>query len=150
MRHVHPYAAGVDLGAHEMMACVPDGDDQHSVRVCGTYPVDLEALAAWCLDRGIQTVAMASTGVSWLPLCETLEARSLQGCVISAASITRVPGRTSDVLDCQWMQTLHSDGLLSASFRPDAAVVALRTLRRPRAPLLQQRAPHVLHMPKAL
>lgn len=149
-RHVNPHAAGVDIGAHEMMACVPDGDDQHIVRVFGTYTVDLEALADWCIDRGIQTVAMASTGVSWIPLFETLEARGLQCCLISAASIKRVPGRTSDVLDCQWMQTLHSYGLLSASCRPDADFVALRTLLRHRAHLLQHRAPHVLHMQQAL
>ena len=107
MRHVNPHAAGVDIGAHAMMACVPDGDDHHMVRVFGTYTVDLEALADWCIDRGIQTVAMESTGVYWIPLFETLEARGLQGCVISAAAITRVPGRKSDVLDGQWMQTLH-------------------------------------------
>jgi transposase len=102
------------------------------------------------VDRGIQTVAMESTGVYWIPLFEALEARGLQGCLISAQSITRVPGRKSDVLDCQWIQTLHSYGLLSASFRPDADFVALRTLLRHRAQLLEQRAPHVLHMQKAL
>ena len=150
MRQVNPHAAGVDIGAHEMMACVPDGDDQQIVRVFGTYTVDLETLADWFIDRGIQTVAMESTGVYWIPLFETLEARGLQCCLISAASIKRVPGRKSDVLDCQWIQTLHSYGLLSASFRPDADFVALRTLLRHRAQLLQHRAPHVLHRQKAL
>lgn len=150
MRQVNPHAAGVDIGAHEIMACVPDGDDQQIVRVFGTYTVDLDALADWFIDRGIQTVAMESTGVYWIPLFETLEARGLQCCLISAASIKRVPGRKSDVLDCQWIQTLHSYGLLSASFRPDADFVALRTLLRHRAQLLQHRAPHVLHMQKAL
>ena len=93
---------------------------------------------------------MESTGVYWMPLFEELEARGLQCCLISAQSIKRVPGRKSDVLDCQWIQTLHSYGLLSASFRPDADVVALRTLLRHRAQLLEHRAPHVLHMQKAL
>ncbi|HSX82606.1 MAG TPA: IS110 family transposase, partial [Candidatus Saccharimonadia bacterium] len=85
-----------------------------------------------------------------MPLFETLEARGLQGCLISASSMKHVPGRKSDVLDCQWMQTLHSYGLLSASFRPDADCVALRTLLRHRAQLIEPRAPHVLHMPQAL
>jgi transposase len=149
-RKVTPHAAGVDIGAHEIVACVPDGDDQQIVRTFGTYTADLQTLADWLVDRGIQTVAMESTGVYWIPLFEALEARGLQGCLISAQSIKRVPGRKSDVLDCQWIQTLHSYGLLSASFRPDADFVALRTLLRHRAQLLEQRAPHVLHMQKAL
>jgi transposase len=101
-------------------------------------------------DRGMQTVAMESTGVYWLPLFEALEARGLHCCLISAASIQRVPGRKSDVLDCPWIQPLHSDGLLTASFRPEAALVALPTLLRHRAQLLEQRAPHILHMQQAL
>src|SRR5712691_10760793 len=129
-----------------IVACVPDGDDQQIVRTFGTYTVDLQTLADWFVDRGIQTVAMASTGVYWIPLCEELEACGLQCCLISAQSIKRVPGRKSDVLDCQWIQTLHSYGLLAASFRPAADLVALRTLLRHRAQLLEHRAPHHLHM----
>ena len=110
MRHVNPHAAGVEIGAHAIMACVPDGDDQQLARACGTYTTDLASRADWCIDRGIQTVAMASTGVYGIPLFETLEARGIQGCLISAPSIKHVPGRTSDVLDCQWIQTLHSSG----------------------------------------
>ena len=150
MRQVNPHAAGVDIGAHEIMACVPDGDDQQIVRAFGTYTADLDALADWFIDRGIQTVAMESTGVYWIPLFETLEARGLHGCLISAQAIKYVPGRKSDVLDCQWIQTLHSYGWLKASLRPDADLVALRTLLRHRAQLIQHRAPHVLHMQKAL
>jgi transposase len=150
MRTVTPHAAGVDIGAHAIMACVPDGDDQQIVRAFGTSTADLESLADWCIDRGIQTVAMASTGVYGIPLFETLEARGIQGCLISAQSLKHVPGRTSDVLDCQWIQTLHSDGLLSASCRPEADCVALRTLLRHRAQLLAHRAPPILHMQKAL
>ena len=150
LRHVNPHAAGVAMGAHAMLAGGPDGDDHPMVRVCGTDPVALEALAAWGIDRGLQPVAMASPGVSGLPLCATLEARGLQGGVSSAASSTRVPGRTSDVLDWQWMPTLHRAGVLSASCRPDADGVARRTRLRHRAHLLPPRAPHVLHMPQAL
>ena len=128
MRQINPHAAGVDIGAHEIMACVPDGDAQQLVRAFGTYTADLDALADWFVDRGIQTAAMASTGVYWISLFETLEARGMQCCLISAQAIKHVPGRKSDVLDCQWMQTLHSYGLLKASFRPEADLVALRTL----------------------
>jgi len=150
MRKITAQAAGVDIGAHEIVACVPDGEDQQLVRTFGTYTADLQTLADWFVDRGIQTVAMESTGVYWIPLFEELEARGLQCCLISAASIKRVPGRKSDVLDCQWIQTLHSYGLLTASFRPEADLVALRTLLRHRAQLLEHRAPHVLHMQQAL
>jgi transposase len=150
MRKVHPAAAGVDIGAHEIMACVPDGPDQQLVRAFGTYTVDLESLADWFIDRGVQTVAMESTGVYWIPLFETLEAHGIPCCLISASSVKHVLGRKSDVLDCQWIQTLHSYGLLAASFRPEADLVALRTLLRHRAQLLEHRAPHVLHMQQAL
>jgi transposase len=150
MSKVNVFAAGVDIGAHEIMACVPDGDDRQIVRAFGTYTADLDSLADWLIDRGIQTVAMESTGVYWIPLFETLEARGLSCCLISASSMKHVPGRKSDVVDCQWRQTLHSYGLLRASFRPDADLVALRTLLRHRAQLIQHRAPHVLHMPQAL
>jgi len=150
MRQVNPHAAGVDIGAHEIMACVPDGDDQQIVRAFGTYTADLDALASWFIDRGIQTVAMESTGVYWIPRFKTLEARGLHGCLISAQAIKYVPGRKSDVLDCQWIPTLHSYGLLKAAFRPDADLVTLRTRLRHRAQLIQHRAPHVFHMQKAL
>ena len=85
-----------------------------------------------------------------MPLFETREARGLQGCLIRASSMKHVPGRKSDVLDCPWIQTLHRSGLRSASLRPDADVVALRTLLRHRAQLLEHRAPHVLPMQPAL
>src|SRR5262245_40693977 len=128
MRQGNLYAAGLDMGAHEIMACVPDGDAQQLVRAFGPYPADLDALADWCIDRGIQTAAMEATGVDWIPLFETLEARGMPCCLISAQAIKHVPGRTSDVLACQWIQTLHSYGWLQASLRPEADRVALRTL----------------------
>ncbi len=86
----------------------------------------------------------------WIPLFETLEARAFKCCLISATAIKRFPGRKSDVLDCQWIQTLHSYGLLADSFRPEADLIALRTLLRHRAQLIQHRSPHILHMQKAL
>jgi transposase len=150
MRKITLQAAGVDIGAHEIVACVPDGEEQQRVRPLGTYTAALQTLADWLIDRGMQTVAMESTGVYGIPLFEALEARGLPCCLISAAAIQRVPGRKSDVLDCQWIQTLHSYGLLTASLRPEADLVALRTRLRHRAQLLEHRAPHILHMPQAL
>jgi transposase len=150
MSKVHRSAAGVDIGAHAIMACVPDGDGHQIVRAFGTYTADLETLAEWFLARGIQTVAMESPGVSWMPLFETLEAHGLRSCLISASAMKHVPGRKSDGLDCQWIQTLHSYGWLAASLRPDADCVALRTLLRHRAQRIEHRSPHVLHRQQAL
>jgi transposase len=97
MSKINACAAGVAIGAQAIMACVPDGDDQQIVRACGPDPAALDSLADWCIDRGIQTVAMASTGVYGLPRFETLEARGIPCCVISASSVQHVPGRKSEV-----------------------------------------------------
>jgi transposase len=97
--------ASTFIGAHEIVACVPDGHDQQIVRTFGTYTAALQTLGDGFIDHGSQTVAMESTGVYWIPLFEELEARGLPCCLISAQSLQRVPGRTSDVLDCQWLQT---------------------------------------------
>jgi transposase len=128
MRKLTPHAAGVDIGAHDIMAGVPDGDDHQLVRAFGTSTAALDPVADWCVDRDIQTVALASTGVYWLPLCETREARGLPCCLRSAQAIKHGPGRKSDGLACPWMHTWQSSGVLKASFRPDADRVALRTL----------------------
>ena len=150
LARVEGHAAGIDIGAHEIMACVPGAKDTQEVRMFGTYTADLQALAAWLVERQVRTVAMESTGVYWIPVFETLEEQGLRGCLIRASAIHRIPGRKSDVLDCQWIQTLHSYGLLADSFRPEADLIALRTLLRHRAQLMAHRSPHVLHMQKAL
>jgi len=150
MSQVNPHAAGVDISAHEIMVCVPGDESTQLVRSFGNYTTDLQAIAAWLKEHHIETVAMESTSVYWIPLFETLEAASFRCCLISARSLRRIPGRKSDVLDCQWIQTLHSYGLLESSFRPEADLVALRTLLRHCAQLLEHRAPHILHMQKAL
>lgn len=150
MSQVHTHAAGVDIGAHEIMVCVQGGDTTQLVRSFGSYTVDLQAIGTWLEEHGVETVAMESTGVYWIPLFEELERRGFHCHLISSRSLRRVPGRKSDVVDCQWIQTLHSYGLLESSFRPEADLVALRTLLRHRAQLIQHRAPHILHMQKAL
>jgi len=150
MSQVNPHAAGVDIGAHEIMVCVPGDNNTQLVRAFGNYTVDLQAIEAWLQEQCVKTVAMESTGVYWIPLFETLEKSGFHCLLISSRSLRRVSGRKSDVIDCQWIQTLHSYGLLESSFRPEAELVVLRTLLRHRAQLLEHRSPHVLHMQKAL
>ena len=151
MSKMCPNAAGLDIGAHEIMGCVPGEDEEtQEVRTFGTYTSDLEAIGEWFQTKGIRSVAMESTGVYWIPIFEYLESLDIECCLISAAALKKVPGRKTDVVDSQWIQTLHSYGLLNASFRPEADIVALRTLLRHRAQLLEHRSPHILHMQKAL
>lgn len=150
MSKIHANAAGVDIGAQEIMVCVAGTEGMQIVRAFGSYTVDLQAIGKWLAEKGVESVAMESTGVYWIPLFEELEGRGFHCHLISSRSLRRVPGRKSDVIDCQWIQTLHSYGLLESSFRPEAELVALRTLLRHRAQLIQHRAPHVLHMQKAL
>jgi transposase len=150
MSQVYAHAAGVDVGAHEIMVCVAGAEGMQIVRSFGSYTVDLQAIGGWLAEHGIETVAMESTGEYWIPLFEELERRGFHCHLISSRSLRRVPGRKSDVVDCQWIQTLHSYGLLESSFRPEADLVALRTLLRHRAQLIQHRSPHILHMQKAL
>lgn len=147
---VQPHAAGLDIGKDEIWAAVPAGAQAPAVRAFGTFTPDLHALADWLVAAGITTVAMESTGVYWIPIFELLEARGLEVCLVNARHIQNVPGRKSDVQDCQWLQQLHSLGLLRASFRPEAELVALRAYLRQRAMLIEHRAAHVQHMQKAL
>ena len=147
---VNPKAAGVDIGVQEIVVCVGEGGSNQWVKTFGTYTVDLKAIAKWLKEWGIESVAMESTGVYWIPLFEELEQRGFHCHLISSRSLRRIPGRKSDILDCQWIQTLHSYGLLESSFRPEADLVALRTLLRHRAQLIEHRTPHIQHMQKAL
>lgn len=147
---VHPNAAGLDIGAREIWACVPAGWDEETVKRFNTFTPDLQGLADWLVACRADTVAMESTGVYWIPVFEMLEGRGLKVYLVNSWHLKHVPGRKSDYLDCQWIQKLHSLGLLNGSFRPDAEMVALRTLLRHRAQLLEHRAPHILHMQKAL
>jgi transposase len=147
---VNPHAAGLDIGASEIWACVPGDRDASPVRMFATFTPDLQALAAWLVDCRVTTVAMESTGVYWIPIFELLEERGVQVYLVNARHIKNVPGRKSDVQDCQWIQRLHSYGLLSASFRPEAEIVVLRSYLRQRAMLIEHRAAHIQHMQKAL
>lgn len=150
MSKVNPNAAGVDIGADEIMACVSGGEEIQIVKAFGNYTVDLRSIGKWFKEHNIHTIAMESTGVYWIPLFEELERQGFACLLISSRSLRRVAGRKSDIEDAQWIQTLHSYGLLESSFRPEAELVALRTLLRHRARLVDHRSPHIQHMQKAL
>jgi transposase len=147
---VNPHAAGLDIGSEEIWVCVPEDRDAEPVRSFGTFTPDLYALADWLAACRIVTVAMESTGVYWIPVYEILEARGFRVHLVNARHLKHVPGRKTDVKDCQWIQYLHTCGLLSASFRPEAEMCALRAYWRHRATLLDYRAAHIQHMQKAL
>lgn len=147
---IHPNAAGLDIGADEIYACVPSDRDARPVRAFATFTADLHALADWLIACGIDTVAMESTGIYWLAIYEILEARGIRVFLVNARQIKIPPGRKSDWKDCQWIQRLHMLGLLQASFRPDAEMALLRAYLRHRGELIGHRAPHILHLQKAL
>jgi transposase len=150
MSQVNADAAGVDIGAAEIVVCVAGDNNMQIVKGFGNYTVDLQAIGKWLAEHNVKTVAMESTGVYWIPLFEVLESMGFKCLLISSRSLRRVPGRKSDIEDAQWIQTLHSYGLLESSFRPPADLVAVRTMLRHRAQLLEHRAPHIQHMQKAL
>jgi transposase len=145
-----PNAAGIDIGADQIVVAVPPDRDAEPVRAFRTFIPDLVALVAWLLVCRIDTVALESTGVYWVPLYELLEQHGIIPYLVNARHVKTVPGRKSDWNDAQWLQKLHALGLLHASFRPDAEIAALRTLVRYRAELIQHRAPHILHMQRVL
>ena len=147
---VHSHAAGLDIGAREIWACIPPERSEACVQAFGTFTPDLNRLADWLVKNGVETVAMESTGVYWIAVYELLEARGLSVYLVNGRHMKNVPGRKSDYLDCQWIQKLHALGLLSGSFRPDAEMCRLRAYLRHRAQLIQHRAPHILHIQKAL
>ncbi|MGA2922369.1 MAG: IS110 family transposase [Candidatus Sulfotelmatobacter sp.] len=143
-------AAGVDIGATEIYVAVPGDRDPQAVRCFSTFTEDLHEAAAWLKACHIETVAMESTGVYWIPLFQILEARGFKVFLVNAHHVKNVPGRKSDVSDCQWLQYLHSVGLLRGSFRPEQAVCSVRSILRHRDSLVQMGSSHVQHMQKAL
>ena len=147
---IEPNAAGIDIGATEIFVAVPADRDPEPIRCFPTFTVDLERLADWLQQCRIRTVAMESTGVYWIPLFQILEKRKIDVRLVNAQHVKNVPGRKTDVSDCQWIQHLHSVGLLRGSFRPDDEICALRSLWRHRDNLIQLATLHLQHMQKAL
>ena len=150
LEQINLNAAGIDIGAEEIWVAVPPDRDEQSVRSFPTFTADLHRLADWLEQCRIETVAMEATGVYWIALYEILEERGVEVYLVNARHLKNVSGRKTDVLDCQWIQQLHTYGLLSASFRPPEHIVAIRSLVRHREMLVQSRSAHIQHMQKAL
>ena len=162
LRVINPHAAGIDVHATVHWVAVPAGDapvppPNHPpnlpphVRSFGACTVDLIALADWLKACCVRTVVMESTGIYWVPLFELLESRGFEVLLVEPRQSRHVPGRPkSDVRDCQWLQRLHSYGLLSGSFRPTEQIIVLRSYLRQRQMLIRYAGQHVQHMQKAL
>ena len=152
LKRVNLNAAGIDIGSEEHWAAVPPGRDPEGqdVRRFGAFTGDLCALADWLNRCEIETVAMESTGVYWIALYELLVERGFEVLLVDARQAKNVPGRKSDVLDCQWLQELHTYGLLRGAFRPADRVCVLRSYVRQRSMLVAYASHHVQHMQKAL
>ena len=146
----HPNTAGIDIGSAAHFVAVPPDRDDEPVREFASFTTDLHRLADWLDACGVDTVAMESTGVYWIPLYELLESRGFTVFLVNARHVKNVSGRKSDVLDCQWLQQLMSFGLLRGAFRPAEQVCVLRSLSRQRTMLLRSQGRFVQHMQKAL
>lgn len=145
----HPDAAGIDIAAEEIVIAIPEGRDAHTVRSFGTFNADLREAVSWLLQSGIRTVAMESTGNYWVPLYDCLQEASIEVCLVNARHVKGVPGRKTDVQDAQWLQQLHTAGLLNASFVPDKDIRRMRYLYRQRDDLIRSGSREIQHMQKA-
>lgn len=147
---INRHAAGIDIGSRDHYVCVPAGSSSKRVRSFGTFTEDLEALADWCKACGVESVAMEATGVYWIPVFQILEARGFEVILVNPRQTKNVAGRKSDVQDCQWIQRLHTYGLLQPSFRPEDPYCVVRTYLRYRNELVAARSTQCQHIQKAL
>jgi transposase len=148
---INPDAAGIDVHSNMHMVCVPADRDANPVRQFGANTVDLQEIVAWLKKCRVRTVALESTGIYWIALFELLEAEGFEVNLVEPGQLSRCGARPkTDVLDAQWIQRLHSYGLLRASFRPPDSVLALRAYWRLRQMQVRYGASHVQHMQKAL
>jgi len=147
---INPNSAGIDIGSSEHYVSVPEDRDEANVRSFKSFTCDLKALAKWLKDCGIDSVAMESTGVYWIPLYQLLEKHGFDVKLVNAQHTKNVPGRKTDVLDCQWQQKLNTYGLLRGSFRPEDKICKLRSLLRHRDSLVKNASTHVQRMQKAM
>ena len=143
-------AAGIDIGARRIHVAVDPERDARPVREFQAFTQDLYTLADWLEACGVRTVAMESTGVFWIPLFQILEARGLEVCLVNARHVKHVPGRKTDIADCQWLQYLHAVGLLTASFRPAQSICGLRSLLRHRESPVPVHRRHLPERPRRL
>ena len=150
LKVINARSAGIDIGSRFHLVAVPAELDSEPVRKFSSFTVDLIALVEWLLTVGINTVAMESTGIYWVPLYEILVDKGIEVFLVNARHAKNVPGRKTDICDAQWLQQLHSYGLVRASFRPDHVITELRAYIRQRDQLVRYRSSHQQHMQKAL
>ena len=150
LSQVNLNAAGIDVGATSHFVAVPQDRAEPPVHEFAAFTADLYRLADWLAESEVETVVMESTGVYWIPLFGVLEERGFEVMLVDPRRIKNVPGRKTDVLDCQWLQQLHTYGLLSGAFRPDGDIRRLRSYLRQRAMLVEYASHHIQHMQKAL
>ena len=147
---VHPDAAGIDVGGGEHWVAISPDRDPEPVRRFGVFTADLRELARWLIDKGVRSVAMQSTGVYWMPVFEILEQNGLNVYLVNARDTKNLPGRKSDVQECQWLLKLHTFGLLNNSFQPANEIRIARTLWRQRGNLVAQAGSAIQRMQKVL
>ncbi len=147
---MQPNAAGIDIGATEIYVAVPENRSDEPVRQFDTFTDDLHEAAKWLKSCGIESIAMESTGVYWIPVFQILDAYGFEVVLVNARHVKNVPGRKTDVQDCQWIQYLHSVGLLRGSFRPAQDICAVRSLLRHRDNLVKAASSNIQHMQKSL
>lgn len=150
LRIVNPNAAGIDVGSKEHYVAIPSDRAKESVRCFKTFTDDLEAMSEWLKQSQIETVAMESTGVYWIPLYEYLESKGFEVILVNARHIKNLKGRKTDVADSQWLQQLHSHGLLQGAFRPKDEYCIMRGFVRQRKGLVEDQSRAKQHMQKAL
>jgi transposase len=150
LERINLNAAGIDVGADFHWVALPPDRAETPVRKFGAFTTDLHRLADWLIEHGIDTVVMESTGVYWIALFQILERRGLEVKLVNARHVKNLPGRKSDISDCQWLQQLHTFGLLNGSFRPKDEVCVLRSFLRLRDSLVKDCSSHILRMQKAL
>jgi transposase len=147
---VHPDAAGIDIGGSAHWVAISPDRDPEPVRRYDCFTQDLQRMADWLISRGVRSVAMQSTGVYWIAVFEILQQRGLEVFLVNARHTKNLPGRKSDVAECQWLLKLHTFGLLNNSFQPSDEVRKARTLWRHRAGLVAQASSAIQRMQKTL
>ena len=150
LSQLNPKCAGIDIGAAELFVCIAKNSSEQEVRSFSTFTADIKLMIDWLKENQVESVAMESTGVYWIPPYEFLEEAGFEVLLVNARFFKAVPGRKTDVQDCQWIQQLHSYGLLRGSFRPEMDIVELRSYVRQRSRLFESAGTQVQLMHKAL
>jgi transposase len=143
-------AAGIDVGSKSIFVAVPDERDSSPVREFGTFTTDLLSMGKWLTKCGIETIALESTGVYWIPVYDILSKMGFDVWLVDPKQIKNVSGRKTDIKDAQWIMQLHSYGLLTRAFRPDSVILELRAYVRQRDDLVRQAAQEIQRMQKSL